>query len=121
LSSTPHLAQRVGRALAQQHARLGQVRREHRRERQDRLDEHRGRVLRQQAVAALGDHHRVDDDVRGRAGRDRLREPLGDRARDRRRAEHADLRGVDAHVGTPWMPVTACVFCAVSAATTPQP
>jgi hypothetical protein len=23
--------------------------------------------------------------------------------------------------GTPWMPVTACVFCAVSAATTPQP
>ena len=82
--------------LAGEHARLGQVRGEHGRARQDLLHEGPLRVGVEQARARLGDHHRIDDD--GGAGRE-LIQRAGDRERDGRGAEHPDLDRVDADVG----------------------
>ena len=74
--------------------RLGQVGRHHGGSRQDALDQGRLRVRVEQHGAALGDHHRVDDDRRVPDEVERL-----DHRVDRRLvAEHADLDPVDADV-----------------------
>ena len=76
--------------------RLGQVRRDHARARQDLLDQ---RVLRsgvEQARARLRDHHRVHDDGNARG---QLVERAGHRVHGVDRAEHPDLDRVDANIG----------------------
>ena len=68
--------ERLGRSAAApagagEHARLGQVRRDHGRARQQQLDERRARRVVEQHRAGLGHHHGVDHDrrARRRAGR----------------------------------------------------
>ena len=87
----------------------------------DRLD----RIGLEQAVAALGDHHRIDDDV----GQVELGDRRGHRFDDRGVGEHADLDGAEAEVGgdrfdlrrdqvgraSPATAVTPSVFWAVTA------
>ncbi len=53
------------------------------------------RILVEQPIAALRDHHRIDDDV----GKVELRDRGGDRFDDGRGGEHADLDGVGAEIG----------------------
>ena len=72
--------------------RLVQVRRHHRREWEQSLDEHRDGVVAEELRTGGGDHHRVDDE------QDRWTEEVGDRLDDRRAEEHPRLRGVDADV-----------------------
>ena len=82
-------------------------------------------VVVEQAVAALGDHHRIDDDERQLELLDRR----GHRLDDRRVGQHAGLGGVDRDVAGDRFdlrgdevgaaaarpPTTPIVFCAVTA------
>jgi len=67
--------------MAHEHLGLGQVWGDDRGERQQLLDERADRILAQQAIAALGDHHRIDDEYRPKPPAPHA---IGDRADDRR-------------------------------------
>ena len=89
--------------------------------RTDRVD----RGLLEQPVAALGDHHRIDDQVREAEASDRGGHRLDDRGvrqhagLDRVGADVADnrldLRGDEIGATAPPTAVTPSVFCAVTA------
>jgi hypothetical protein len=65
---------------AGQDRRLGRIRGDHRRQRQQDVPEGRDRVFAEQPVAALGDHDRVDDQVSDTVET----QPIGDDLDDRR-------------------------------------
>jgi DEAD/DEAH box helicase domain-containing protein len=72
---------------------LVEVRRDHRREREEPRDEHRDGVVLEELGARRGNHHRVDDEGNGL-----IDEEIGDSLDDPRAEEHACLRRVDADV-----------------------
>jgi hypothetical protein len=95
LGRAAHVARTVGHALLEKNAGFGQVRGEHGGERQQRLAQQGDRVGGQQVVAALGDHHRVEHQMRQPAAA----QAIGHGADDAGVAEHADLRRSDGDVG----------------------
>ncbi len=92
--STVHLAHRFGRALFEQHAGFRQIGGDDESEWEQRFAQHADRRGGEQTVAAFGNHHRVEDDVR----RLPVGEAVGDGGADFGAAEHADLAGIDAHI-----------------------
>ncbi len=93
LAGRAHVVERADRHLGQ-HLRLRHVRRDDVRARQQ-LGPDRGDGLGlEQPVAALGDHHRIDDDVR----QVELGDCRGHGLDDGGVGEHADLDGVGADV-----------------------
>src|SRR3954469_3156188 len=76
-----------GDAAAGERLRLGNVRRQHLGKPEQVRLHCRHRILLQQAVAPLGDHHRIDDEFGQLEPFDRR----GDRLDDRRRGQHACL------------------------------
>ena len=87
----PHVVDRMNRVPGQ---RLGlwNIRCHDMREREELRPYRRDRLLFEQAVAALGDHHRVNHDMRQVELGDRRRDGLDDGGI----GEHADLDGIDA-------------------------
>ncbi len=80
---------------AEQHLRFHPVWRDDRRERQQQTAHAVDGRLRQQLVAALGDHHRIDDDE----GQGSVGGAVGDHLDDGRRGQHPGLDRVNRDVG----------------------
>ena len=89
------LGELAPRSLApRERPRLHQVRRHHRREREEPRDERLDGAVLQELRARTRDHHRIDDKRHATA-----LEEVRDRLDRRTREEHARLRRVDADVG----------------------
>ncbi len=89
----PHVIDRTNRPPGQ-HLSLWDIGRHDMREREELRPYRRDGLLFEQTVAALGDHHWVDDDMRQVELGDRRRNGLDDGGV----GEHADLDGIDAEV-----------------------
>ena len=98
LSHPAHARHIVRGGLIQQQRGFGQVGRDDGGQRQHGLGQHADGVGRQQHVAALGNHHRVDHQRRQLTRSQQRLQRVGHRARDSSGAQHAQLGAVDAHV-----------------------
>lgn len=99
LRGPAHLGQRLGRTPFKQHAGLGEVGGDHRGQGQHGLAQLTHRVTLEQGVAALGDHHGVEHQMRQHPIGQRRLKPFGHRPHHRRSAQHADLGRGDRDIG----------------------
>ena len=90
-----HVGERHRRGLANEHACLRQIWRDHPRYRHERVTQRSDRVFAQQMMTALCHHHRIEDDVAHAV----MSQPIRDRRRDLRGRHHADLHRINAHIG----------------------
>ena len=108
-----------------EHFGFGDVGRDHAREPEQRPSHRVHGLFVEQVIAALGDHDRIDDQVRQLERFDRRRDGFDDRRvgqharssphRSRDPTTTASICAVTKSSGTTWTPVTPTVFCAVSA------
>ena len=98
LGHPAHARHVVGGGLIQQQRGLGQVGRDDGGQRQHGLGQHADGIGRQQHVATLGDHHRIDHQRRQLTRSQQRPQRIGHRARNGGGAQHAQLGAVDAHV-----------------------